>query len=280
MQLTVCQDIDSLQETLAGLALDGKRVALVPTMGALHEGHLALVRQAKELADAVVVSIFVNPKQFSANEDLSKYPRPLSDDLKRLDEVGADVAYTPSVADIYPSGFSTTISVGAMGQIMCGRFRPGHFDGVATVVAKLFLRMLPHVAVFGEKDYQQLCVIQQLVNDLDIAVEIAGVETVREPDGLALSSRNVYLSPEQRALAPKLYHTMEHAGAHLISGAPAATVLAQAAEVLARDGFRVEYLELRHSETLEELASFAPPCRLFAAAWLGTTRLIDNIELG
>ncbi|NBO19924.1 MAG: pantoate--beta-alanine ligase, partial [Proteobacteria bacterium] len=202
MQLTICHDMESLQENLASLALEGQRIALVPTMGALHEGHLALVRQAQDLADAVVVSIFVNPKQFGPKEDFGKYPRTLEADVEKLNKEGVQLVYAPDVADLYPEGFSTSVSVGELGTILCGKFRPGHFDGVATVVAKLLLRMLPHVAVFGEKDFQQLCVINRMVSDLDIAVEIVGVETMREPDGLALSSRNAYLSAEERKTAP------------------------------------------------------------------------------
>lgn len=279
MQSTLCRDQESLQESLAALALEGKRVALVPTMGALHAGHLALVEQAKDLADAVVVSIFVNPKQFGPNEDLSKYPRMLEADIKKLDEAGVAIIYAPTVEDLYPEGFSSSITVGPLSQILCGKFRPGHFDGVATVVAKLLLRMLPHVAVFGEKDFQQLCVIQRVVQDLDIAVDIVGVETLREADGLAMSSRNAYLSESERALAPLVYVALQACAKRLKAGEPAASVLAEAREQLTQKGFKLDYLELRHGETLAEMPEYAPPARLLIAAWLGTTRLIDNIEV-
>lgn len=279
MQLTICHDMESLQEHLASLALEGQRVALVPTMGALHEGHLALVRQAKELAEAVVVSIFVNPKQFGPGEDFSKYPRTLEADVEKLHKEGVQLVYAPDAADLYPEGFSTSISVGELGAILCGKFRPGHFDGVATVVAKLLLRIMPHVAVFGEKDYQQLCVIGRVVSDLDIAVEIAGVETLRDADGLAMSSRNTYLSPGERATAPALYKTLQACAAHIQGGQPADKVLAQGSAELAKAGFTLDYLELRHGDTLAEMTEYAPPARLLVAAWLGKTRLIDNLAL-
>lgn len=279
MQITVCPDLDSLQESLAGLAVEGKRLALVPTMGALHAGHIALVEQAKELADAVVVTIFVNPKQFGANEDFGKYPRMLEQDIKKLDEAGAAIVYTPSVEDLYPEGYSTSVSVGALGNILCGKSRPGHFDGVATIVAKLFLRVLPHVALFGMKDYQQVCVIQRMASDLDLAVDIAGIETIREPDGLAMSSRNAYLNAQERATAPSLYKALQSAAAHIKAGQPVANVLAQAKAELEKLGFKPDYIELRHAFTLEEMPVFQSPARLLAAAHLGTTRLIDNIAV-
>lgn len=279
MQLTICHDMESLQENLASLALEGQRIALVPTMGALHEGHLALVRQAQDLADAVVVSIFVNPKQFGPKEDFGKYPRTLEADVEKLNKEGVQLVYAPDVADLYPEGFSTSVSVGELGTILCGKFRPGHFDGVATVVAKLLLRMLPHVAVFGEKDFQQLCVINRMVSDLDIAVEIVGVETMREPDGLALSSRNAYLSAEERKTAPALYKTLQACAAHIEAGQPPQNVLAQGIAELTKLGFTVDYLELRHGYSLAEMKEYAAPARLLAAAWLGKTRLIDNLAM-
>jgi pantoate--beta-alanine ligase len=279
MPVIIARDMETLQEALAELATSGKRVALVPTMGALHEGHQALIRQAADLADAVVVSIFVNPRQFGPAEDFAKYPRMLNSDVKKAHEAGASLVYAPEVEDLYPGSFSTTVSVGSLGTILCGKFRPGHFDGVATVVTKLLLRVLPHVAVFGVKDYQQLCVIQRVVNDLDIAVDIAGVETVREADGLALSSRNAYLSPEERAIAPKLYETLSAVGTAIAGGANVKAALEQSITGLTKAGFKVDYLELRNAETLEEMQSLQGPARLLAAAWLGKTRLIDNIEV-
>lgn len=277
MQLTVCPDLDSLQETLAGFAVEGVSTALVPTMGALHEGHRVLIRQAKELADAVVVSIFVNPKQFGKNEDLSKYPRPLEADLEALREEGVQVVYTPQEEDLYPEGFATSISAGAIGQILCGASRPGHFDGVATVVNKLIMRIMPHVIVFGEKDFQQLCVIQRMVTDLDLPVDVASVETVREDDGLALSSRNQYLSKQERRIAPDLYATLQTAAKNLLEGTPAPAALEAATASLKEAGFEPEYLVMRDAWTLSPITEFKAPARLLVAARLGATRLIDNI---
>ncbi len=279
MQLTISRDMESLQQALSGYAMDGKRIALVPTMGALHSGHQALIAQARELADIVVVSIFVNPKQFGPNEDFSKYPRMLEADVKKAGEAGASLVYAPDASDLYPEGFTTSISAGALGTILEGKFRPGHFDGVATVVAKLLLRVLPHIALFGEKDYQQLCVIQRMVNDLDISVEIAGVETVREPDGLALSSRNAYLTPEERKTAPQLHKALQITADAIRAGNPVKASLDKAIAALTASGFRVDYLELRSEYTLDEMTAYAPPARLLVAATLGATRLIDNIAL-
>lgn len=279
MQFTIARDLDTLQSAMRGIAGQGKRIAFVPTMGALHEGHLTLIREAGKLAEAVVVSIFVNPTQFGPNEDFGKYPRMLETDIKAAQGAGASVIYAPTTEDMYGSNFSTRISVGPMSTILCGAFRPGHFDGVATVVAKLLLRVLPHFALFGQKDYQQLCVINRLVRDMDIPIEIIGVETIRERDGLAMSSRNAYLTPEERATAPKLYAALQSAARAIESGAPIAATLQKEKDALAAAGFRVEYMELRESYTLAELHSFRKPARLLVAAWLGKTRLIDNIEL-
>jgi len=277
---TIARDMDSLQAALAELVLAGKRVALVPTMGALHEGHMSLIRQAKEMADAVVVTIFVNPKQFAPTEDFASYPRILEDDIKKIGEVGADLVYTPEPADLYPEGFTTTVSMGELGRILEGTSRPHFFDGVATVVTKLLLRTLPHVAIFGEKDYQQLCVIRRLVRDLDIAVEIVGGPTVREADGLAMSSRNAYLTSEERALAPRLHGILTTVGNAIASGSvPVKAALDQGIAALGKAGFKVDYLELRETDTLEAMEQFESPARLIAAVWLGKTRLIDNIEV-
>jgi len=279
MQLAVVKDVGSLQEALVPLAQAGKRIALVPTMGALHEGHLALIRRAKEVADEVVLYIFVNPKQFAINEDFHKYARMLEDDIKKADEAGVAIVYAPSVEDVYPEGFSTTVSVGELGKILEGRTRPGHFDGVATVLTKMFMRVLPHVAVFGEKDYQQLCVVCRFVSDLDLPIEVIGMPTVREADGLAMSSRNMYLSVEERKIAPKMYEVLNNVGKAITGGASIKSALDQGAAALGKAGFKVDYLELRDAETLEAMDRFAAPARLLAAAWLGSTRLIDNIEL-
>lgn len=280
MQLTIAKDMESLQKALLPLAKAGKTVALVPTMGALHAGHMRLVEEAKKLADVVVASVFVNPTQFGPTEDFDKYPRQLEEDAKKLDAAGVGILYAPSVEDIYPSGFITCVSVGPMGEILCGAFRPGHFDGVVTVVSKLFTRILPHFAVFGEKDYQQLCVIRRMAYDLDIPVEVVGVPTVREEDGLAMSSRNAYLSPEERKLAAKLYGTLLQAAAR-IAGKPANAndVISDTAAELISLGFKVDYVALCESDTLNPLREYKAPARLLAAVWLGKTRLIDNISL-
>lgn len=279
MQFTIARDLESLQATMRDIAGQGKRIAFVPTMGALHDGHLALVKEAKKLADAVVVSIFVNPTQFGPNEDFAKYPRMLDSDIKAAQGAGATVIYAPGTEDMYGQNFATRISVGPISTILCGAFRPGHFDGVATVVAKLLLRVLPHFALFGQKDYQQLCVIHRLVRDLDIPIEIIGVETIRERDGLAMSSRNAYLTPEERAIAPKIYQSLQSAAKAIESGAPIAVTLQKEKDALAAAGFRVEYMELRESYTLAALEQFKKPARILVAAWLGKTRLIDNIAM-
>ena len=280
MQLTVAHDMENLQATLSEFARLGMRVALVPTMGALHEGHASLIRRAGELADAVVVSIFVNPKQFGVNEDFDKYPRMLGADVHKVSEAGGTLVYAPLSDDLYPEGYATTISVGGLGDGLCGASRPGHFDGVATVVTKLLLRTLPHVALFGEKDYQQLTIIRRLVEDLDIGVEIVGVPTHREEDGLAMSSRNAYLSPEHRKLAPKIYSTLTAVAEQISSQKlPVATALSAGKDALTFAGFAVEYLELRDEDTLAPLTAYKSGARLLVAAKLGATRLIDNIEV-
>ncbi len=279
MQLTVAQDVTTLQKTMIALAGQGKRIVLVPTMGALHAGHISLIKAARQFGDAVVVSVFVNPKQFGKNEDFSKYPRMLDYDIKKIDEAGGTVVYAPSVEDIYPEGFASTISVGPIGQVLEGAFRPGFFDGVATVVGKLLLRVLPHAALFGEKDYQQLCVISRLVKDLDMPINIIGMPTIRENDGLAMSSRNVYLSKEERAIAPKLYEILQKTAERVADGAAVKPATDEGAAALAAAGFKVDYLELRESFTLNPMSEFKRPSRLLAAAWLGNTRLIDNVAL-
>lgn len=279
MQFTIARDMESLQEALGGLLRAGKRLALVPTMGALHAGHSSLIELAKNEADAVVTSIFVNPKQFAPNEDFDKYPRSLEADIEVIRKAGGSIVYAPSSEDLYPEGFTTSVSAGALGDMLEGQFRPGFFNGVATVVAKLLLRTLPHIAVFGEKDYQQLCVIRRVVEDLDIGVEIIGAPTVREPDGLAMSSRNAYLSQAERASAPMLYEILGHVGKSISGGSPVKSALAQGTAGLTKAGFKVDYLELRDADTLEPVQN-ADNARLLAAAWLGKTRLIDNIGVG
>lgn len=255
-------------------------VALVPTMGALHAGHMALIAEAKQRADKVVVSIFVNPAQFGAGEDFSRYPRREEQDARMLEEAGCDLLWMPTVADIYPGGFATTVSVAGVSERWEGDARPGHFEGVATVVAKLLLSVRPDVALFGEKDFQQLAVIRRMVADLAIPVEIVGEPTVREPDGLALSSRNAYLSPDERERAVALPNALQGARDAIRSGASVSTALQQAKQSLVDAGFlRIDYFALVDSETLEPLDSPQGDMRLIAAAVIGTTRLIDNLAV-
>ncbi|MGE3714565.1 MAG: pantoate--beta-alanine ligase [Alphaproteobacteria bacterium] len=282
MQFSLAQDISTLQKHLMVLAAENKRVALVPTMGALHAGHVTLIEVAKQMADAVVVSIFVNPTQFGHNEDFDKYPRMLDADINVAHDAGAALVYAPSVADMYPEGFSTSVSAGELGNILCGTSRPGHFDGVATVVMKLLLRVLPQTAVFGEKDFQQLAVIRRMVIDMDMPINILGVATVRESDGLAMSSRNAYLSHEERAVAPELYKILQGVGNDISSKMiMCEEALQRGKKELNAAGFNVDYLELRNANSLAPVVSYTgQPCRLFAAVWLGKTRLIDNIPLG
>lgn len=279
MQLTIAKTTEDLQKTLVDLAKAGKRIGLVPTMGALHGGHVACMKLAKEHADAVVATIFVNPKQFGANEDFGKYPRMIEADIEKIREAGASLVYIPEASDIYPADFTTSVSVGELGKILEGASRPGFFEGVATVLTKLFLRILPHVAIFGEKDYQQLCVVRRLVADLDLPIDIIGAPTVRERDGLAMSSRNAYLSADERRIAPKLHEILQNVGSMIAGGSAVKAALEQGTAALAKAGFKPDYLELRNAETFEPLTKFKASARLLAAAWLGKTRLIDNIAV-
>ena len=270
---------EDLAQTLADLRRGGT-IALVPTMGALHAGHLALVEEAKRRADRVVATIFVNPTQFGSNEDLSRYPRREGDDARMLEEAGCDLLWVPSVDDIYPSGFATTVLVHGVSQFWEGEARPGHFNGVATVVAKLLLSVGPDVALFGEKDFQQLAVIRQMVTDLGIPVEILGVPTVRDEDGLALSSRNAYLTSDERHRALVLPQQLASARDDILSGLPVRKVLEDSRQKLIDAGFsRVDYFALVDAETLEPLDEPGREMRLIAAAVIGTTRLIDNIAV-
>ena len=256
------------------------KVALVPTMGALHDGHMALIAEARKHADHVVASIFVNPAQFGEGEDFGRYPRREAEDARMLGQAGCDLLWMPAVEDIYPEGFSTKVSVTGVSERWEGEARPGHFDGVATVVAKLLLSVRPNVAVFGEKDFQQLAVIRRMVSDLNIPAEIAGVPAVREPDGLALSSRNAYLSTDERQRAAALPRALDDAGRAILSGAPVAKAVREAKQALVDAGFlRIDYLALVDASTLEPLNEPRGEMRLLAAAVIGTTRLIDNIAI-
>ena len=275
------QTIRSSEELARARAqLGDASLALVPTMGALHAGHMALIAEAKRRADKVAATIFVNPMQFGANEDLSRYPRREADDAKMLAEAGCDLLWTPSVGDIYPDGFATAVRVSRVSERWEGEVRPGHFDGVATIVAKLLLAVRPDVALFGEKDFQQLVVIRQMVRDLAIPAEIVAVPTVREADGLALSSRNAYLLPEERLRALALPRALEAARAAILSGTQVADVLAEARNSLLDGGFsRVDYFALVDAQSLEPLDHPRGEMRLIAAAVIGTTRLIDNLAV-
>lgn len=259
----------------------GERAALVPTMGYLHDGHLSLMREARRRTARVAVSIFVNPLQFGPSEDLARYPRDLPGDLAKCGSAGVDVVFTPDAAEIYPPGFQTTVEVGQLSQGLCGARRPGHFKGVATVVAKLLALFLPDVAVFGRKDYQQLKIIERLARDLSLPTEIVGAPIVREPDGLAMSSRNAYLSPDERRRALCLQEGLQAARRLFAAGTRDGAVLRAAVlDRLAAAEARADYVELRGAENLEELAVATPEAMLFVAAFLGRTRLIDNAVLG
>ncbi len=279
--MQVARTIADLRRRIADWRKAGERVGLAPTMGALHQGHLALVRAARAGCGRVVVSIFVNPRQFAPSEDLGAYPRREAADLDLLRAAGVDLAFVPGVEEIYPPGFSTTVTVSGLTEGLCGAGRPGHFDGVATVVAKLLLQSLPDAAYFGEKDYQQLMVVRRLARDLDIPVHIEGVPTWREPDGLALSSRNAYLTPDERRAAPALARVLRAVAAALARDpAAVAAELARGRRALEGAGLAVEYLEIREAETLAPVTSeVTAASRVFAAARLGRTRLIDNMPI-
>jgi pantoate--beta-alanine ligase len=256
----------------------GESVALVPTMGALHEGHLELVRLAKARCDRAVVSIFVNPAQFAPHEDFDRYPRDETGDLAKLARVGCDLVWSPDRAEMYPEGFATRIMPAGAAEGLESDFRPHFFGGVATVCCKLFMQAAPDVAVFGEKDYQQLCVVKQMVRDLDLPLEIVGLPTVREADGLAMSSRNAYLSSDERRIAPAIYRAISRIAETAAQGGIIAGAVAKERAALEAAGFRIDYLEVRDAETLKPVAPGAQrPLRVLAAAWLGTTRLIDNV---
>jgi pantoate--beta-alanine ligase len=269
-----------LDAALAELRALGGAVALVPTMGALHAGHMALVDEARRRATHVVASIFVNPTQFGANEDLGRYPRREASDASMLSEAGVAILWAPDVATMYPDGPAATIKAGPAAQGLDGASRPGHFDGVATVVARLFEQVKPNVALFGEKDYQQLLVIRQMVVAEGLPVEIVGVPTQRDADGLALSSRNIYLTDEERLAARMLPRALGEAAQAMIDGGDVAEVLARAAERLTVAGFDpIDYAALRDAETFAPLDRLDRPARLLAAGFIGSTRLIDNLAL-
>jgi pantoate--beta-alanine ligase len=268
-----------LRTATADLRTGGKTLALVPTMGALHDGHIALVRLARKKADRVAVSIFVNPTQFAPTEDLASYPRTFDADLKKLAAEGVDLVWAPDAATMYPEGFATRVA--PEGPALAGledKFRPHFFGGVATVVTKLFTQVRPDIGVFGETDYQQLQVIARMATDLDLGVKVIGMPTVREKDGLALSSRNAYLSPDERQTAVVLSQVLKETRTALRDGAPLEAVIEAGRTKIAQSGFALDYLEARHAKTLAPIASIADgPVRLLVAARIGRTRLIDNM---
>jgi pantoate--beta-alanine ligase len=277
----IARTIPALRRALDGLRVRKATVALVPTMGALHDGHVSLVRLAKRRARKVVVSIFVNPTQFAPTEDYGSYPRTWNDDLAKLTAEGVDLVWNPDVKTMYPDGFASRILTEGPATVgLEDRFRPHFFGGVATVVGKLFTQCRPDVAIFGEKDFQQLRVVARMATDLDLGVKVVGSKTVRERDGLAMSSRNVYLSADERRAAPTLYRAMKETARRLRAGEDLQTAQADAVETITAAGFAVDYFETRHAETLAPVASVKDgPLRILVAAKIGTTRLIDNIAV-
>lgn len=275
----VAETVAALRQHVAAWRKAGETVALVPTMGALHEGHMGLVDLARSKARRVVVSIFVNPTQFAPNEDFSRYPRTFEADVAKLAEVEADLVYAPSPGEMYPEGFSTGIVMSGPAKGLESDFRPHFFSGVAIVVSKLFLQCLPDYALFGEKDYQQLKVVTRMAKDLDLQLEVVPCPTARESDGLALSSRNRYLSAEERATAPVIHRSLTAAAAAIRAGTSPEAAMDAARAAISGAGLKVDYVEARHAETLAPLAGGPEPIRLLAAAWLGTTRLIDNVAV-
>jgi len=276
----ILRDLPTLRSALVELRGDGKAVALTPTMGALHDGHMALVEEARRHGCHVVASIFVNPRQFGPNEDLDAYPRREAKDARMLQEAGVDILWAPTVEVMYPAGFATNVSVSGISEGLDGAARPGHFDGVATVVAKLFNQVRPDIALFGEKDYQQLAVIRRMVVDLDIDIRIIGVPTQRAEDGLALSSRNAYLTEQERHAALALPRALGEAKRQIEKGSTVDAAVAKAIAMLASNGFDpIDYVRLCDAVTLEPMTVLDRPARLLGAAKLGATRLIDNIAV-
>jgi pantoate--beta-alanine ligase len=274
------RDIETLKAALAAVRAEGGTIAFVPTMGALHAGHMALVAEGRRRASHVVASIFVNPTQFAAHEDLSTYPRREATDAKMLEEEGCAILWSPDVDAMYPHGAEISVRAGSLGEGLDGAARPGHFDGVATVVSRLFEQVGPDIALFGEKDYQQLAVIRQMVRQLGLAVEIVGVPTQRDADGVALSSRNTYLTDEERQAARALPRALGEAAAAIQRGGAVPEALATAKDRLVKAGFDpIDYVELCDAETLEPVTGVERPARLLAAARIGRTRLIDNLAV-
>ena len=276
--MEVIVSVDKMQKRALGWRGEGLNVGLVATMGALHEAHLGLVRRALELADRVVVSIFVNPLQFGPSEDFDSYPRQLEEDCRELEALGVHCVFAPRMEQMYPRGFQTTVKVKELSRHLCGKFRPGHFDGVATVVLKLFNICQPTLAVFGEKDYQQVRVIEQMVRDLNVPVRVVGHPTVREPDGLAMSSRNRYLTADERRAAPAVFRTLQALKERVEKGEREAAALRdEGRRMLEAEGLRVQYLDICDPRTLEDVHVIRSEVLIATAAFLGKARLIDNV---
>lgn len=276
----IIRTLAELRDVVADWKASGETIGVVPTMGALHEGHLSLVRAAKAECDRAIVTIFINPKQFNTPADYENYPRTEEEDARKLISLKADVVYVPDGAQMYPVGFATTVSVESITQGLCGAHRPGHFDGVATVVAKLFSQTQADRAYFGEKDYQQLQVVTRLARDLDLPIQVVACPTIREEDGLAMSSRNLLLSDRARTWAPELHRAMEKMAEGLLAGGDVVALRTEAIKRIKQARFtEVEYLELRSADKLELMDSPERPARLLAAAWLAGVRLIDNIAV-
>ena len=278
--MDIVRTVAELRSHVSMWRREGLSVALVPTMGSLHAGHLSLMKVGKERSDRVVATIFVNPLQFAPNEDFETYPRREDSDIRKLVQEDIDLLFAPDVNEMYRPNATTIISVSGLTDCLCALSRPGFFDGVATVVTKLLLQALPDIAIFGEKDYQQLLVIKRLASDLDIPVEIIGAPTIREEDGLALSSRNVYLDTKSRSIAPSMYNILTQYASDISNGDDIEKSLQLAKQNMQKSGFeKIEYIDLRSSQTLQACDDIKGPSRLFAAAWLGSTRLIDNLAI-
>jgi pantoate--beta-alanine ligase len=280
VKIQIVRTLSALQEITREWRTANKKISVVPTMGALHEGHLSLVGEAKSISDRVIVTLFVNPTQFNNTKDLQSYPRSEEDDIKKLESFNIDLLYAPENKEIYPNGFATQISVSGVSEGLCGNYRPGHFDAVATVVAKLLIQTSADMALFGEKDFQQLHVIKRMVKDLDIPVRIVGCKTIRESDYLAISSRNLLLSDQDRRRAPILAKTLMDAAKRIEGGEPQNNVLKDSIDILRNSGFKnIEYIELRAESDLKVLDVVDEPARILASIYLGNVRLIDNVKV-
>lgn len=278
--MEVVRTIAELRQHTSRWRIAGQTIGLIPTMGALHNGHLSLIKLAQGKCDRVITTIFVNPRQFLPNEDFDEYPRNEESDIRKLIGMGVDLLFAPKAPEMYQPDASTTVVISKLTECLCATSRPGFFDGVGTVVTKLLIQALPDLAIFGEKDYQQLLIIKRLTRDLDIPAEIIGAPTIREADGLAVSSRNVFLSKASRETASKVFEILKKTATAIALGNDVLVACEEARSELMLAGFsEIDYFEARHSETLELIQSFENSGRLFAAVWLGSTRLIDNLEI-